>query len=79
MNLTAVASIIFYGFLIDIWGRRYPTIVSSICCSLCLWFVGAYVKIGHPSSVIAAGKELSPSTKAGGKAGIAMIMIYSVG
>ncbi|CAM1502715.1 Fc.00g074910.m01.CDS01 [Cosmosporella sp. VM-42] len=74
----AVASIIFYGALIDKWGRRNPTIVSSIMCSLCLWIVGAYVKIGHPADIIAAGGELSPSTAAGGKAATAMIMIYSV-
>ncbi len=47
-------------------------------CSLCLWIVGAYVKIGHPADIIAAGGELSPSTAAGGKAATAMIMIYSV-
>ncbi|OAQ64703.1 MFS quinate transporter QutD [Pochonia chlamydosporia 170] len=74
----AVASIIFYGLLIDLWGRRYPTIISSAMCSVCLWIVGAYVKIGHPASVISAGGELSPSTAAGGKAATAMIMIYSV-
>ncbi|KAF4121909.1 Sugar (and other) transporter [Geosmithia morbida] len=74
----AVASIIFYGALIDLWGRRNPTIISSLACSLCLWFVGAYVKIGHPASIIAAGNDLSPSTAAGGKAATAMIMIYSV-
>merc|ERR1712000_419405 len=74
----AVASIIFYGALIDIWGRRNPTIISSLACSLCLWFVGAYVKIGHPADIIAAGNELSPSTAAGGKAATAGIMIYSV-
>ncbi|KAG9252999.1 general substrate transporter [Emericellopsis atlantica] len=74
----AVASILFYGVLIDVWGRRNPTIISSLACSLCLWFVGAYVKVGHPADVIAAGNELSPSTAAGGKAATAMIMIYSV-
>jgi hypothetical protein len=74
----AVASIIFYVFLIDIWGRRHPTILSSIACSLCLWFIGAYVKIGHPADIIKAGQELSPSTAAGGKAATGMIMIYSV-
>ncbi|KAF7563589.1 hypothetical protein G7046_g533 [Stylonectria norvegica] len=74
----AVASIIFYGALIDIWGRRNPTIVSSVMCSVCLWIVGTYVKIGHPASIIAAGDKLSPSTEAGGKAATAMIMIYSV-
>ncbi|KAL4987383.1 general substrate transporter [Aspergillus falconensis] len=74
----AVASIIFYGLLIDMWGRRRPTIVSSLACSLCLWFVGAYVKVGHPADIIDAGGDLSPSTEAGGKAATAMIMIYSV-
>ncbi|KAL4963703.1 sugar porter family MFS transporter [Aspergillus stella-maris] len=74
----AVASIIFYGVLIDLWGRRWPTIVSSLACSLCLWVVGAYVKVGHPADIIDAGGELSLSTAAGGRAATAMIMIYSV-
>lgn len=60
------------------WGRRWPTIISSIACSLCLWFVGGYVKIGHPDAIIKAGGELSSSTDAGGKAATAMIMIYAV-
>ncbi|KAL5361080.1 general substrate transporter [Aspergillus floccosus] len=74
----AIASIIFYIFLIDVWGRRSPTILSSIACSLCLWFIGAYVKIGHPADILKGGGKLSPSTAAGGKAATAMIMIYSV-
>ncbi|KAL7952957.1 general substrate transporter [Trichoderma compactum] len=74
----AIASILFYVFLIDIWGRRNPAILSSVACSLCLWIIGAYVKIGHPDDIIKAGHELSPSTAAGGKAATGMIMIYSV-
>lgn len=74
----AVASIIFYVALIDKWGRRNPTIISSLMCSLCLWIVGTYVKVGHPADIIAAGGTLSPSTAAGGRAATAMIMIYSV-
>ncbi|KAL4897945.1 general substrate transporter [Aspergillus ambiguus] len=74
----AIASIIFYGFLIDIWGRRNPTMLSSIACSLCLWFIGAYVKIGHPADILKSGGKLSSSTAAGGKAATAMIMIYSI-
>jgi hypothetical protein len=45
---------------------------------VCLWIVGAYVKIGHPADAIAAGQELSSSTAAGGRMAIGMIMIYSV-
>ncbi|KAJ6442403.1 quinate permease [Purpureocillium lavendulum] len=74
----AVASIAFYGLLIDKLGRRWPTIVSSVACSLCLWFVGSYVKVGHPADIIKAGKPLSASTTAGGKAATAMVMVYSV-
>ncbi|KAL3956906.1 hypothetical protein ACCO45_009752 [Purpureocillium lilacinum] len=66
-----------YGLVKDKLGRRLPTIVSSVACSLCLWFVGAYVKVGHPADVIKAGKPLSPSTAAGGQAATAMIMVYS--
>ncbi|RYP70418.1 hypothetical protein DL771_005459 [Monosporascus sp. 5C6A] len=73
----AVASIIYYVFFIDMLGRRRPTIVSSVACSLCLWFVGAYVKVGHPADIIEAGGTLSDSTAKGGKAAVAMVMIYS--
>ncbi|RYP06514.1 hypothetical protein DL764_003108 [Monosporascus ibericus] len=73
----AVASIIYYVFFIDMLGRRRPTIVSSIACSLCLWFVGAYVKVGHPADIIEVGGTLSDSTAKGGKAAVAMVMIYS--
>jgi hypothetical protein len=74
----AIASLIFYTFLIDLVGRRRPVIVSSIACSLCLWFVGSYVKVGHPADIIAAGGELSDSTVKGGQAATGMIMIYSI-
>lgn len=74
----AVASIIYYVAFIDLIGRRRPVIVSSIACSLCLWFVGSYVKVGHPAQILAAGGKLSASTAAGGKAAISMVMIYSV-
>lgn len=74
----AIASIIYYIFFIDVLGRRNPVLVSSAACSFCLWFVGAYVKVGHPADAIAAGVPLSASTAAGGRAAIGMIMIYSV-
>ncbi|OJJ43196.1 hypothetical protein ASPZODRAFT_146216 [Penicilliopsis zonata CBS 506.65] len=77
-TVKAVASIIYYVFLIDVVGRRNPVLVSSLVCSLCLWYVGAYVKVGHPATVIDAGDSLSPSTAAGGKAATAMIMIYAI-
>src|SRR3569833_50975 len=74
----AISSLIFYMLLIDLLGRRRPVIVSSVACSLCLWVVGTYVKIGRPAEFIAAGQPLSASTAEGGQAALAMIMIYSV-
>ncbi|CAI7580203.1 hypothetical protein N7533_009886 [Penicillium manginii] len=74
----AVASLIFYIFLIDTIGRRRPVIVSSVACSLCLWYIGAYVKVGNPAAAIKAGDALSDSTTRGGQAATAMIMIYAV-
>ncbi|KAL5375776.1 hypothetical protein PMIN06_005039 [Paraphaeosphaeria minitans] len=74
----AIASILYYVFLIDLIGRRRPVIVSSFVCSICLWIVGTYVKIGNPAAKIAAGVELSASTVAGGRAATGMIMIYSI-
>ncbi|KAI1078295.1 general substrate transporter [Whalleya microplaca] len=74
----AIASLIYYILLVDAVGRRRPVILSSFVCSLCLWVVGSYVKIGHPADIINAGGTLSPSTAAGGKAATAMIMIYSI-
>jgi hypothetical protein len=70
--------VIFYIGFVDTIGRRRPVIVSSILCSLCLWYIGTYVKVGHPAEIIKAGGTLSASTKAGGNAATAMIMLYSV-
>ncbi|KAI0157837.1 MFS quinate transporter QutD [Xylariaceae sp. FL1272] len=76
--LKAIASVVYYAFLIDLVGRRRPVLVSSIVCSLCLWFVGSYVKVANPAAKLAAGQTLDASTVAGGKAAIAFVNIYSV-
>ncbi|KAK8869535.1 hypothetical protein IAR55_000101 [Kwoniella newhampshirensis] len=70
----AIGSIIFFIFFIDLWGRRQPWIVSSVACSLCLIYVGVYVKIGHP----AGQKVISHSTHQGGTAATTLVMFYSV-
>jgi len=71
----AISSIVFYIFFIDLFGRRNPWMLSAGLCCLCLIYVGAFVKIGHPDS---SPKPLSPSTKKGGDAATAMIMLYSI-
>ncbi|WVQ77677.1 hypothetical protein IAR50_007367 [Cryptococcus sp. DSM 104548] len=70
----AIGSIIFYVYFIDMWGRRQPWIVSNIACALCLIYVGAYVKVGHPAD----RDVIDHSTKMGGTAATTLIMFYSV-
>lgn len=74
----AMASLIFYIVFVDKIGRRRPVIVSSLACACCLWYVGAYVKIGNPASILDAGGKLSTSNFRGGQAATGMVMIYAV-
>ncbi|KAA8644429.1 uncharacterized protein ATNIH1004_008633 [Aspergillus tanneri] len=74
-NMSGAAAINYYS----------PTLFSSIGISDVALYTGiyglvkgAYVKVGHPADIIASGKQLSPSTAAGGRAATVMIMIYSV-
>ncbi|EFQ25200.1 uncharacterized protein GLRG_00344 [Colletotrichum graminicola M1.001] len=59
----AIASIIYFVFLVDVLGRRWPAIVSSF---------------GLLALPLDCRHELSASTAAGGKAATGMIMIYSI-
>lgn len=70
--IKAIGSIIFFTWFIDVFGRKWPWIVSSLCCAACQYYLAAYIAIGKP----AVGKPMSPSTVAGGKAATAMIMIF---
>ncbi|KAJ5621645.1 hypothetical protein N7528_006428 [Penicillium herquei] len=74
----AVASLIFYLAFVDKIGRRRPVIVSSFACACCLWYVGAYVKIGNPAAILDAGDSLSSSNFRGGQAATGMVMIYAI-
>lgn len=44
-----VGTIIYLLFLIDQFGRRRLLIIGSIGGSLCMWYVGAYIKIAQPA------------------------------
>jgi hypothetical protein len=74
----AVASLIFYIGFVDKIGCHRPVILSSLACACCLWYVGAYFKIGSPAGVVTRGGTLSISNTRGGQAATAMIMIYAV-
>lgn len=70
--IKAIGSIIFFTWFIDAFGRKWPWIVSSLCCAFCQYYLAAYIAIGKPS----VDAPQSPSTVAGGKAATAMIMIF---
>jgi hypothetical protein len=43
-------TIIYLLFLIDQFGRRRLLMIGSIGGSLCMWYVGAYIKIAKPAA-----------------------------
>jgi hypothetical protein len=44
-----VGTIIYLLFLIDQFGRRKLLMIGSIGGSLCMWYVGVYIKIAQPA------------------------------
>lgn len=71
----AIGSFLFFLFIVDRSGRRIPWLVSAAVCSACLLYIAVYLKI---AGVQGAGSVVSASTKAGGNAATAMVMIYSL-
>ncbi|KAK7462368.1 hypothetical protein VKT23_007969 [Stygiomarasmius scandens] len=72
--LKAVASLVFFAFLVDSVGRRLPLLIGASLSGFCLLYVAIYVKVGHP----ATQDVISESTAAGGRAAIAFIMLFSI-
>lgn len=70
--IKAGGSIIFFTWFIDMFGRKWPWIVSSLICAFCQYYLAIYISLGKP----AVGQPMSGSTVAGGKAATAMIMIF---
>ncbi|KAI5476175.1 hypothetical protein MNV49_000336 [Pseudohyphozyma bogoriensis] len=70
--IKAAASVVFLLWLIDTWGRRQPLLFGAAGSAICMFYLGIYNKVGHPSTE----KVLSASTIAGGKAATAAIMIF---
>ncbi|KAJ9365700.1 general substrate transporter [Paecilomyces variotii] len=66
------AAIIYFSFLIDITGRKWPWITSCIGCAICMYYIGAYIRIATPSD---RATETS-SQIAAGKGAAAAIMIF---
>lgn len=64
-----ICTFIYILFIVDIVGRRKAFMASSTVCSLCFWYIGAYLKLNDPTK---PGVLAGP----GGKAAIAMMYIW---
>jgi MFS family permease len=76
--LKAVASLFFFIFLVDTWGRRPPLMFGAITSGLCLLYVAIYLKIGDPAGQLATNGFVSASTLQGGKGATAFILLFGV-
>ncbi|KAH7028800.1 general substrate transporter [Microdochium trichocladiopsis] len=52
-------TIIFILFLIETVGRRRLLIIGSVGGSLCMWFIGAYIKVANPAAVANTGGPMT--------------------
>lgn len=66
--MKTVLTFVWLFFLIDHMGRRWLLMIGSIGGSLCMWFVGGYIKIAKPEDA-KEGASLSPG-------GIAAIFMF---
>lgn len=73
--LKGFASVIWIFLVVEIMGRRTALIWFSIPCSLCMWYIGAYIKISDPASRLATGNT---KMDAGGKAAQALLYIWTI-
>ncbi|CAK9437497.1 uncharacterized protein LODBEIA_P18750 [Lodderomyces beijingensis] len=64
-----VCTFIYIIFVVDTFGRRIAFMCSSTLCSLCFWYIGAYLKINDPTK---PGVHAGP----GGRAAIGMMYIW---
>lgn len=71
------ATIIFILFLIETVGRRKLLMIGSLGGSLCMWFIGAYIKIADPSSKVAADGS-SPKMSSGGIAAVFFFYLWTI-
>ncbi|KAH7261610.1 general substrate transporter [Fusarium tricinctum] len=74
-------TIIFILFLIETVGRRKLLIIGSVGGSLCMWFIGAYIKVANPAAKIAAAEAAgaaAPSMSSGGIAAVFFFYLWTV-
>ncbi|CUS20859.1 LAQU0S01e16226g1_1 [Lachancea quebecensis] len=65
-----ICTFIYILFIVDNFGRRKAFLVSASMCSLCFWYLGAYLKVNDPTQ---PGVTPGP----GGKAAIGFMFIWT--
>lgn len=61
--LKGVASVAWVFFLVDTFGRRFCICYLSIPCTLCMWYIGAYVKLTDPTKFLIGNIETTPQAR----------------
>lgn len=64
-----VCTFVYILFIVDTVGRRKAFMASSTVCSICFWYIGAYLKVNDPTQ---PGVTAGP----GGRAAIGMMYIW---
>lgn len=72
--LKGTASVFFVFVVVERFGRRAALIWFSFPCAICMWYIGAYVKLANPAARVARGDI---HMDAGGKAAQAMLYIWT--
>lgn len=53
--IKGVASVLWIFFLVDRVGRRVCLCYIALPCTICMWYLGAFVKLQDPAAKLAAG------------------------
>lgn len=62
-----ICTFIYILFIVDTFGRRKAFMCLSTVCSLCFWYIGAYLKVNDPTK---------PGVQAGPGGTAAIVMMY---
>lgn len=73
--LKGVSAVVWTFFIVDQFGRRKALLWTSLPCSLCMWYLGAYIYVANTSEKAARGDT---SSDPGGKAAQALLYIWSI-
>lgn len=73
--LKGAASVFWVFVLVDTFGRRVCLCYIAIPCTICMWYLGAYIKIADPEGRLARG---STGLTASGVAARATLYIWTI-